>query len=417
MQPGHVFHQPCIGVAWIEQIDPFRVACGAPEAGASGCSGYVLSIESPGPALACSGSTCRTRGCRAKLGRTTRPLSSYPHPKHSTPSASVCTRKSSLPSTPSSCANAPIGPNSASCSSPAIAKWPWSMRRPPGLDLAPLGRLLADTAVHEGVPCGAAGHRNLRAEIRRRAAAAVRHPGGGDGGGFRRPGRLRRAGVGAHRRSYRQGAPLQRLVGAAAIARADHLRRRRRHLSARRLPQAARAAASRKAGSTGSPRRWRCSPIRQRIGPIPIRCGSGCGRAPATGGCSACCGPSRAGASARRSASNIPRQRMLKDEALLEIAATAPDTAEALARARGVSRGFAEGRTGASLLAAIAEAKALPEEALPPAPVSRGRAAALAGPGIAAEGAARGEMRGAPCRAEAGGEFRRYRPAGERGRA
>lgn len=62
---------------------------------------------------------------------------------------------------------------------------------------------------------------------------------------------------------------------------------------------------------------------------------------------------------------NIPRQRMLKDEAALEIAAIAPDTVEGLARGRGVSRGFAEGRMGASLLAAISEAKALPEDALP----------------------------------------------------
>ena len=69
--------------------------------------------------------------------------------------------------------------------------------------------------------------------------------------------------------------------------------------------------------------------------------------------------------------SNIPRQRMLKDEALLEIAATAPDTPEALARARGISDGFARGKTGISLLAAIAEAKALPDEALPEAPFTR----------------------------------------------
>jgi ribonuclease D len=68
---------------------------------------------------------------------------------------------------------------------------------------------------------------------------------------------------------------------------------------------------------------------------------------------------------------NIPRQRLLKDETLLEIAATAPETPEALARARGVSRGFAEGKTGSSLLAAVRAARALPEEALPEAP--RGR--------------------------------------------
>ncbi len=68
---------------------------------------------------------------------------------------------------------------------------------------------------------------------------------------------------------------------------------------------------------------------------------------------------------------NIPRQRLLKDEALMEIAALAPTTAEALARARGVTRGFAEGRAGASLLIAIAAARALPEQALPEAPAAR----------------------------------------------
>ncbi len=67
---------------------------------------------------------------------------------------------------------------------------------------------------------------------------------------------------------------------------------------------------------------------------------------------------------------NIPRQRLLKDETLLEIAATVPDTPEALARARGITRGFAEGRTGASLLEAIAAAQALPEDALPAVPRS-----------------------------------------------
>ncbi|HET7882307.1 MAG TPA: ribonuclease D [Acetobacteraceae bacterium] len=71
---------------------------------------------------------------------------------------------------------------------------------------------------------------------------------------------------------------------------------------------------------------------------------------------------------------NIPRQRLLRDETLLEIAATVPGDPDTLARARGISRGFAEGRTGTSLLAAIAEAKALPEEALPEAPRARSNA-------------------------------------------
>jgi ribonuclease D len=79
---------------------------------------------------------------------------------------------------------------------------------------------------------------------------------------------------------------------------------------------------------------------------------------------------------------NIPRQRLLRDEALLEIAATAPENPEALARARGVSRGFAEGRSGASLLAAITAAKTLPEDALPDLP--RGREGARPSPALMA---------------------------------
>jgi ribonuclease D len=67
---------------------------------------------------------------------------------------------------------------------------------------------------------------------------------------------------------------------------------------------------------------------------------------------------------------NIPRQRLLKDEALLEIAATAPMTPDALARVRGVTRGFAEGRSGTSLLEAMATARSVPDTALPPTPHS-----------------------------------------------
>lgn len=62
---------------------------------------------------------------------------------------------------------------------------------------------------------------------------------------------------------------------------------------------------------------------------------------------------------------NIPRGRLVKDETLLELAATAPETPEQLARGRGVSEGFARGKSGTGLLTAIAEAIALPEDALP----------------------------------------------------
>ena len=68
---------------------------------------------------------------------------------------------------------------------------------------------------------------------------------------------------------------------------------------------------------------------------------------------------------------NIPRQRLLKDETLMEIAAIAPVDGESLSRARGISRGFADGRTGASLLAAVAETLALPDAALPMPPRPR----------------------------------------------
>ena len=68
---------------------------------------------------------------------------------------------------------------------------------------------------------------------------------------------------------------------------------------------------------------------------------------------------------------NIPRQRLVRDETLMEIAATAPATADALARARGVTRGFAEGRSGAGLLQVVQETSSLPDDALPPAPAGR----------------------------------------------
>ncbi len=62
---------------------------------------------------------------------------------------------------------------------------------------------------------------------------------------------------------------------------------------------------------------------------------------------------------------NIPRGRLLKDEQIPEIAGLAPENAEALVRARGISAGFANGKSGVSLLAAIAEAKAMAEIDLP----------------------------------------------------
>lgn len=62
---------------------------------------------------------------------------------------------------------------------------------------------------------------------------------------------------------------------------------------------------------------------------------------------------------------DLPRNRVLRDEALLEIAAHAPTTVDELARTRGMGRGFAEGRQGQDVLEAVQRALAIPEADLP----------------------------------------------------
>ena len=68
---------------------------------------------------------------------------------------------------------------------------------------------------------------------------------------------------------------------------------------------------------------------------------------------------------------NIPRQRLIKDEALLEIAATAPNNPEALTRVRGITKGFAEGRSGTALLEVLATVRTVADADLPPPSVPR----------------------------------------------
>ncbi len=65
---------------------------------------------------------------------------------------------------------------------------------------------------------------------------------------------------------------------------------------------------------------------------------------------------------------DLPRGRVLKDEQLYDIASQKPQTPEALARTRGISPDYARGRLGRGMLAAIAEAMAIPEEELPSVP-------------------------------------------------
>jgi ribonuclease D len=62
---------------------------------------------------------------------------------------------------------------------------------------------------------------------------------------------------------------------------------------------------------------------------------------------------------------DIPRQRLLRDEQLLEIASHAPKTTDDLAATRGLGRGFAEGWQGRELMEAIERGRALPDSELP----------------------------------------------------
>jgi ribonuclease D len=65
---------------------------------------------------------------------------------------------------------------------------------------------------------------------------------------------------------------------------------------------------------------------------------------------------------------NLPRNRLLRDESLLEIAAHAPVTAAELARTRGLGKNFAEGKLGAEILAAVTRVLATPESQYPVPP-------------------------------------------------
>ena len=76
---------------------------------------------------------------------------------------------------------------------------------------------------------------------------------------------------------------------------------------------------------------------------------------------------------------DTPRNRVIRDEQLLDIAAHRPDTAEQLARTRGLRQDFARGRVGQAILAAVAEGLAVPEGA-GPKPVARPESNVDAGP-------------------------------------
>ncbi len=62
---------------------------------------------------------------------------------------------------------------------------------------------------------------------------------------------------------------------------------------------------------------------------------------------------------------DVPRGRILKDEALAEIAMHAPATKEAMSKMRGMQHGFAESEKGGQLLEAIKRGLEMPEKDLP----------------------------------------------------
>jgi ribonuclease D len=67
-------------------------------------------------------------------------------------------------------------------------------------------------------------------------------------------------------------------------------------------------------------------------------------------------------------ARDVPRGRILKDDAIYEIAEQHPTTAEALSRLRTIPRGFERSRTAEDILAAVKRAVDLPKDKLPKVP-------------------------------------------------
>jgi ribonuclease D len=65
---------------------------------------------------------------------------------------------------------------------------------------------------------------------------------------------------------------------------------------------------------------------------------------------------------------DVPRNRIVRDEALMEIAAHAPSNEKALERTRGISSGFGSSRGGKALLAAVKRGVDTPEAEVPTLP-------------------------------------------------
>lgn len=65
---------------------------------------------------------------------------------------------------------------------------------------------------------------------------------------------------------------------------------------------------------------------------------------------------------------DVPRQRIVRDETLMEVAASHPANIADLSRTRGLGKGFAEGKMGQAILEAVQRGLALPEDQIPKPP-------------------------------------------------
>ena len=80
-------------------------------------------------------------------------------------------------------------------------------------------------------------------------------------------------------------------------------------------------------------------------------------------------------------ARDVPRARVIKDDAIYEIATQQPTTPPALGQLRTVPRGFERSRSAGEILSAVVRALEIPKDQLPPVPkqrnVSNGNGAAV----------------------------------------
>ncbi len=113
---------------------------------------------------------------------------------------------------------------------------------------------------------------------------------------------------------------------------------------------------------------------------------------------------------------NVPRSRVLKDDAIYEIAQQQPKDVEAMSRLRTIPKGWERSASGAAIIEAVNAALALPKTEMPHAPkhmhVPEGTAAAVE----PAQGSPEADLRQAGRRRQDHRQYRRSRKDCRRGR-